>query len=58
MTITAVCVRVHVSDNMGTLCKTVNSWLAVDAVLRDDVSDNREWLWGDKSYLHACSHER
>ena len=46
------------SDNRGTLCEAENSWLPVDAVLRDDVSDNREWLCDEKSYLRACSHKR
>ena len=30
----------------------------IDAVLLDDVSDDREWLCDEKSYLRACSHEQ
>ena len=31
--------RFHVSDNRETLCEADNSWLPVDEVLLDDVSD-------------------
>ena len=30
LTITAVCVHVHMSDNKGTLCEAEHSWLPVD----------------------------
>ena len=58
MTITAVSVHVHMSDNRETMCDAGKSWLPVDAVLRDDVSDDRKWLCDEKSYLRASSHER
>ena len=51
MTITAVCVHVHVSDNRGTLCDAENSWLPVDV-------DNWKTLCDDNSGLRACSRER
>ena len=34
MTIKAVCVHVHVSDNRQTLCDFENSWLPVDVEYR------------------------
>ena len=42
MTITAVCVHVHMSDNRETMSEAVNSWLPVDV-------DNKEILCEDKS---------
>ena len=40
VTITVVCVHVHMSDNRQTLCDSENSWLPVDVeymeTLRDD----------------------
>ena len=51
VTITAVCVHVHMSDNRGTLCDAENSWLPVDV-------DNKEILCDDKSGLRAFSRER
>ena len=51
MTITAVCVHVHMSDNKGTLCDTENSWLLLDV-------DKRETLRDDKSGLRAYGEER
>ena len=40
VTIKAVCIHVHISDNRGTLCDSENSWLPVDVeymeTLRDD----------------------
>ena len=51
VTITAVCVHVHVSDNREKLCDAENSWLPVDV-------DNRETLCDDNSGLRACSRER
>ena len=47
MTITVVCVHVHMSDNRETLFDAEKSWLPVGAVLRDDVSDDRKWLCDD-----------
>ena len=51
MTIAAVCVHVHMSDNRRTLCDTENCWLPVDV-------ENRETLRDDKSGLHAYGEER
>ena len=51
MTIKAVCIHVHMSDNRRKLCDAEHSWLPVDV-------DNRETLCDDKSSLHTCSHER
>ena len=48
-------VKIHVSDNRETDAE--NSRLPVDAVLRDDVSDDRKWLCDEISYLRACSRE-
>ena len=58
MTKKTICVNIHVSDNRGTMSDAKNSWLPVDAVLRDDVSDDRKWLCDKISYLRACSRER
>ena len=58
VTITAVCVHVHMSDNREPLCDAEESWLPVDALLRDDVSDDWKWLCDEKRYLRAFSHER
>ena len=56
MTITAVCVHVHVSDNRERLCGAENSWLPVDVdnrkrcvtipevCMHSHMSDNRETL--------------
>ena len=41
---------VNVSDNRGTLCEAENSRLPG---LRDDVSDNSDWLCDDKCGLHT-----
>ena len=51
MTIKAVCIHVHMSDNRGTLCDAENSWLPVDV-------DNKETLCDDTRGLRACAHER
>ena len=51
-------VNIHVSDNRETMSDFENSWLPVDAVLRDDVSDDRKWLCDEISYSRACSRER
>ena len=51
MTIKAVCVHVHVSDNRETLCGSENSWLPVHV-------DNNETLFDDNSGLRACSRDR
>ena len=58
MTKKTIRVNIHVSDNRETMSDAENSWLPVDAVLRDDVSDDREWLCNEISYLRACSRER
>ena len=54
----AVCVHFHVSDNRETMSDAETSCLPDDAVFHVDVSDNKERLCDDKSYLRACSHER
>ena len=41
MTKKTIRVNIHVSDNRETLCDAENSWLSVEAVLCDDVSDDR-----------------
>ena len=49
------------SDNKETMSDAENSLVpvdAVDAVFRDDVSDDRKWLCDEISYLRACSRER
>ena len=52
VTIKAVCIHVHMSDNRRKLCDAEHSWwLPVDV-------DNRETLCDDRSGLHTCSHER
>ena len=51
MTMKAICVHVHVSDDRETLCDAENCWLPVE-------STNREMLCDDKSDLRACSRER
>ena len=50
--------NIHVSDNRETMSDPENSRLHVDAVLRDDVSDDRKWLCDEIGYLRACSRER
>ena len=58
MTMKAVCVHFHVSDNKETMSNGETSCLPDDAVFHVDVSDNKERLWDEKNYLRACSHER
>ena len=58
MTITAVCVHFHVSDNRETISNGETSCLPDDEVFHVDMSDNKERLFDEKSYLRACSHER
>ena len=58
MTKKTIRVNIHVSDNREAMSDAENSWLSVDAVLRDDVSDDREWLYDEISYLRARSRER
>ena len=58
MTRKTIRVHIHVSDNRETMSDAENIWLPIDAVLRDDVSDDRKWLCDEISYLRACSHER
>ena len=50
MTIKAVCIHVHMSDNRGKLRDAEHCWLPVDV-------DNKETLCDDKSGLHTCSHD-
>ena len=58
VTIAAVCVNVHVSDNRETLPDVEASCLHVDTMHHSDVSDDREKLCDKKSGLLACSRER
>ena len=58
MTIKAVCVHFHVSDNRESMSDAGTICLPDDAVFYFDVSDNKERLCDEKSYLRACSHER
>ena len=58
MTINAVCVHFHVSDNRETMSDAETSCLPDDAVFRDDESDDRKWLCDEISYLRTCSRER
>ena len=51
-------VHIHVSDKRKTMSDAENSWLPIDAVLRDDVSNDRKWFCDKISYLRACSHEQ
>ena len=46
------------SDNRETMSDAKTSGLPDDAVFRVDVSDNKERLCDEESYLCACSHER
>ena len=58
MTLKAVCVHFQVSDNKEKMSDAETSYLPIDAVLRDDVSNDRKRLCDEISYLRACSHER
>ena len=58
MTIKAVCVHFHVSDNRETLPDAKISCLHVDAEFYDDVSDNGKKWCDEKSGLRACLRER
>jgi len=58
VTINAVCVHFHVSDNRETMSDAETSCLPDDAVFHADVSDNKERLCDEKGYLRACLHER
>ena len=58
MTVKVVCVQFHVSDNRETMSDAQTSCLPDDAVFLVDLSDNKERLCDEKSYLRACSHER
>ena len=51
VTITAVCVHVHMSDNRETMSEAENSWLPVEV-------GNKEILCVDKRGLRAFSRER
>ena len=46
MTRKTIRVHIHVSDNRETMYDAENSWLPIDAGLRDDVSNDRKWLTG------------
>ena len=48
----------HVSDNRETMSDAETSCLPDDAVFHVDVSDKKERLCDDKSYLRAFSRER
>ena len=58
MTRKTIRVHIHASDNRKPMSDTENSWLPIDAVLRDDVGDDRKWLCDVIGHLRACSHER
>ena len=58
MTIKAVCMHFHVSDNRETMSDAETSYLPDYAGLHVDVSDDRKCLCDEISYLRACSHER
>ena len=58
VTMKAVCVHFHVSDIKESMSDAKTSGLPDDAVFHVDVSDNKEKLCDEKSYLRACSHER
>ena len=58
MTIKAVCVHFHVSDNREKMFDAETSCLPDDAVLHVDVSDNRESVCDKKNYSRAYSRER
>ena len=58
MTRETIRVHIHVSDNREEMSDAENSWLPIDAVFREDVSNDRKWLCDKISYLQACSHER
>ena len=51
VTIPAVCVHVHMSDNRETMSEAGNSWSPVDV-------DNKDPLCDDNIGLRAFSHER
>ena len=57
MTRKTIRVHIQVSDNREKMSNAGNSCMP-DAMLRDDVSDDKKWLCDEKSYLRACSHER
>ena len=58
MTKKSIRVNIHVSDNRETMSDAKNKRLPVDALLRDDVNDDRKWLYDEICYLRACSRER
>ena len=51
MTMKAVCVHIHVSDNREAMSDAENSWLPIDALLRDDVIDDRKYLCDEIGYF-------
>jgi hypothetical protein len=53
VTINAVCVHFHVSDNRETMSDAETSCVLDDAVFHVDVNDNKEWLCDDEA---ICVH--
>ena len=58
VTIEAVCVHFHVSDNRETMSDAETSCLPDDAVLHVDLSDNWEGVCDEEIYSRAYSRER
>ena len=58
MTIKAVCVHFHVSDNREMMSDAETSCLPDYAVLHVDESDNRENVCDEKNYSREYSRER
>ena len=58
MTMNAVFVHFHVSDNREKISDAETSCLPDDAVLHVDVSDDRESVCDEKNYSRAYSRER
>ena len=58
MTKKIIRVNIHLSDKRETMSDAESSWLPVEAVLRDDVSDDRKCLYDEISYLREYSRER
>ena len=58
MTIKTICGHVHVSDNREGLSYVSTSWLLVDAMLHNDVSDERTEFFHDESDSRECLCER
>ena len=58
MTIKAVCVLFHVSDNREEMSDAETSCLSDDAVLHVDVSDYGKSVCDERNYSRAYSRER